>query len=219
MKKYLIFLVALVFIAPMMVFAHQPNYVSQQVKITNAEPDISKAYYGELPGQSAVYTIYATFTLDLYVQILSPQITDSRKDFVVSIMDSQENIIANLSTSTENWHSWYEEFGGDWYWQGPSVNKNVLPGEYKLVVSNSLNQGKYSLAIGRVESFPIKDFPRTIRELYLIKTIFFNEPWWGIFYGLIGKFLLGGLIIFALVVSALIFLIIRFFKKRQIKSD
>jgi len=214
MKKYLICYIFLTFIIPSIIFAHQPNYIDKQTQIINAEPNISKAYYGELNGSSAVYTINTTSSLKLYVQVLSPKIQNAKKDFTVLIKDDKQNIIFNLAASTKEWQSWYEDYGGDWYWQGPSLNELVPSGTYSIIVSNQNNTGKYSLAIGEIESFPPNKVFSTIRELYSIKTKFFNEPWYGIFYGIIGKYLLLSFTISLFIVISITYLFIRLIKRR-----
>ena len=217
MKKYLVYFTLLCFFIPVTIFAHQPNYIDGQTQIVDSEPDISKAYYGELPGDSAVYTIYATSSLKLYVQILSPKIQNANKDFNVVIKDSKQNIISSLSTSTDGWQSWYEEYGGDWYWQGPSFTAIVPAGTYDVIVSNTNNTGKYCIAIGETESFPISNFVNTIDQLYKTKTKFFNEPWYGVFYGIIGKYLLFGSLIIILILTSIIYFYIHI-KDRNINN-
>lgn len=213
MKKHLIFLIFTAFLLPNIILAHQPNYIDKQVQITDTEPNISKAYYGELIGSEAVYKIYTPSPLKLYIQILSPKIKNSNKDFSVLIKDGNQNIIASISTPEEEWQRWYEDFGGDWYWQGPSFNEMIPPGTYNITVSNPNNIGKYSLAIGEVESFPINNFFNTIQQLYSIKTKFFNEPWYGIFYGIIGRYLLISLVTLIIIVYFSVYLF-RIFRSR-----
>jgi len=218
MKKYILSLIFITFIIPTTIFAHQPNYVDKQVEIINTEPDISKAYYGELAGAEATYKIYATSALKLFVQILSPKIQNANKDFTVLIKDNKNNSIAYLATSTEGWKSMYEEYAGDWYWQGPSFKKIIPAGSYDIIVSNSNNIGKYSLAIGETESFPVNKFLDTIQQLYTIKTKFFNEPWYGIFYGVVGKYLLLSSIILLLIIITSIYFCIRLLHKKNVNT-
>jgi hypothetical protein len=210
MKKIITSIIFL--LLPIMSFAHQPNYIENTNFIINSEPEISKAYYGELNGSEVIYEINPTSTIKLYAQILSPK-NDGQKDFKVLIIDENQNIISTLATSSENWLGWYEEYAGDWYWRGPSFNQEIPAGKYRMIVSNTENTGKYSLAIGDIESFPIKKFPQIIKELYLVKTKFFNEPWYGIYYGIIGKYLLAISIIATLIIVGLFYLIIRRLKK------
>ncbi|MDD5547805.1 MAG: hypothetical protein PHN74_02855 [Candidatus Pacebacteria bacterium] len=219
MKKYIACFILASFFMPIAIFAHQPNYIDKKIEIINTEPDISKAYYGELIGSKAVYTIYATSSLKLYVQILSPKIKNSNKNFTVLITDERQNTIVNLETPAEEWQSWYEDYGGDWYWQGPSFSGVIPAGTYSIVVSNPDNTGKYSLAIGETESFPIKQTLYTIQELYSIKTNFFNEPWYGIFYGIIGKYLLLSLAILIVILFVLIWFFVRLLKNPRKDSQ
>lgn len=205
--KLSLIIILLTAINPIGVFAHQPNYIGQQSEINNYEPDISKAYYGRLNGSKTIYNIQTNTSLNLYVQILSPKIENPKKDFNVLIIDNNEKIIADLSMPPNEWKDWYEEYGGDWYWQGPSLKQNVPAGFYKIIVSNPDNYGKYSLAIGEVESFPINQMIHTIKELYIVKTKFFNEPWYGIFYGIIGKYLLISFVIILIIIISSLWLI------------
>lgn len=210
MKKIL-FLIC--FLTPLSVFAHQPNYVDKQLLINNNEPAISKAYYGELAGSEVTYTIDEPSSFKLYLQILSPKIDGAKKDFEVLLVDSNKNQIIKLATSSENWQDWYEEYAGDWYWKGPSFNENIPAGKYNIIVSNPSNTGKYALAIGDIESFPISKFPLIVKELYLVKTKFFNEPWYGVFYGIVGKYLLLSSIISFIILMAILWYPIKLIRK------
>ena len=46
----------------------------------------------------------------------------------------------------------FEEFGGDYYLQGPTFDQNVSAGTYYIKVFNENNTGKYSLATGSYRS-------------------------------------------------------------------
>jgi hypothetical protein len=54
----------------------------------------------------------------------------------------------------------------------------VGPGIYTIRVNNPDNQGKYSLAIGKRESFPIKEILNTYKVLPELKMVFFGKPWY-----------------------------------------
>ena len=182
--------------------AHQPHYVATSTAITDTQPTISKAYYGTLAGEPASYTVTATSSIELYVNILAPDIPGTKKNFVVTITDkSSPSPLATLNDPTTSWQRWYEPFGGDWYWQGPEFKQQVPAGTYRITVHNPGNSGRYVLAIGETESFPPSTALHTLSELYTIKTQFFNEPWYGIFRGVIGKFLLGAITLLVLLLS------------------
>lgn len=196
--------------------AHQPNYVGASTSTTDYEPEISKAYYGELHGTPAQYQIVANKDIDLYVGILSPRIAGARKDFLVSIYDNNKTEIARLNPASSTWNLWHEEFGGDWYFRGPDVTVPIKSGVYTLRVENKENTGAYSLAIGSQESFPAGKFPHFLKELFLVKIKSFQEPWYSIFYGIIGKYLA---VTFCLIILVLLTFIYFLFKKlKKIKS-
>jgi hypothetical protein len=49
------------------------------------------------------------------------------------------------------------------------------------MVSNPGNQGKYSLAIGKIESFSLPEMVKTLVLLPQLKTQFFDKPAWTMF--------------------------------------
>jgi hypothetical protein len=210
MKKNIFLIFAfLLFIFPFCASAHQPNYVKNKSTVFDSEPTISKAYYGELSDQPTIYTINSSSVFDMYVNVLSPDTQNSFKNYIFIIRDSNNNIIKNISNDSSPWVRWYEDFGGDWYWKGPEFKEQFPAGTYTISVQNPTNTGKYVLAIGETESFPVGQTFRTLKELYTIKTSFFNEPWYGIFYGIIGKYLLFGLIILGAILIVLVWFFVR----------
>ena len=87
------------------------------------------------------------------------------------------------------WVRWYEEFAGDWYWQGPEFRQTVPAGTYTIIVYNTDNNwDKYVLATGEIESFQISKYPDTEKQIYAIKTEFFDQSWYAIFAGQIGRY-------------------------------
>jgi hypothetical protein len=171
-------------------FAHQPNYVAKRTRIVDAEPSISKAYYGELDGQGAVYQISSESTFELYLNILSPYADEAFRDFSVLVEDNKGAVIGMLNDPLVDWTRWFEEFAGDWYWQGPELKMQLPPGRYVIIVQNPTRSGKYVLAIGEDESFPLREMLQTLKELYWVKTRFFDEPWYGIYRGIVGRYLM-----------------------------
>jgi hypothetical protein len=214
MKKYISILLFLFCVFAIPASAHQPNYVENKSAVLDSEPTISKAYYGELNNQPTIYTINSTSTFDMYVNILSPDIPNATKNYVVTIKDDN-NIVKTISSSSSEWVRWYEDFAGDWYWKGPEFKSQLPAGTYTISVQNPTNSGKYVLAIGEVESFPVNQFSSTLKELFAIKTGFFGEPWYGIFYGIIGRYLLGGTIILLVILIAILWIIARVIRKKR----
>lgn len=194
--------------------AHNPEYVDTQSAIAIPDPDTSRAYYGELAGTPAVYTISSTQDFSLYLNILSPYLSDARKDFTVTITNASGTTIASLNAPVSERPKWYEEFAGDAYWKGPEFKETVPAGTYTILVSNPGNTGKYVLAPGEAEVFTLAGAPSTIYQLYLVKTHFFDKPWYSIFHGILGKALLGLVAVFAVVVGLLVYFLYRRFHTR-----
>ena len=157
--------------------AHQPNLVGIRTHTTVQDPEVSKAYYGELAGKPAVYEIRCDSSFSLYVNLLVPDISGARTDFSADIYH-EGLLLTRLDGSDYHWTTFYEPFGNDTYRQGPEYRSRVGPGVYRIEVSNNQNQGKYVLAIGELEKFPPKVILRTLIILPKLKRDFFGKsPW------------------------------------------
>ena len=217
-KFILILIVFLLFID--ILSAHQPRLVynlenSQNNPIMVQEPEISKAYYGELNGQPDYYMIKSEEKFNLYLSILSPDLEDSKTDFEVEVI-LDNNLFFVLNGSQEDWEVFHEEFAGDSYLDGPEIEKIVEPGIYYIKVSNPSNTGKYSLAVGKIESFPFKEIVKTFIVLPKLKKDFFEKSPLTAYFNLIGLFLLIFLVITAGIVIGIIF-VVKKLKKKKLK--
>ena len=162
-----------VFLLPTVTSAHQPRIVTENPTIVRF-PEVSKAYYGILSGEPAVYTITSDKAFALYVGVLVPDIADQKKDVSAVILKDGKELTVLESTGFE-WKKFFEPFGHDSYWQGPEYKAQADAGNYEIIVWSSNNDSKYSLAIGEIEVF---DFKETVNALTLIpqlKKDFFNE--------------------------------------------
>ena len=162
-----------VFLLPTVTSAHQPRIVTENPTIVRF-PEVSKAYYGILSGEPAVYTITSDKAFALYVGVLVPDIADQKKDVSAVILKDGKELTVLESTGFE-WKQFFEPFGSDTYWQGPEYKAQVDAGTYEIRVSSAQNDSKYSLAIGEIEAF---DFKETVNALTLIpqlKKNFFNK--------------------------------------------
>lgn len=206
MKRGIFLILFLVLIS--LVSAHQPRLVSDvESSIENPiiilNPEVSQAFYGTLKGNPDYYLIDSDKNFNLYVNILSPDVKDARQDFIVIIL--KDNIQFATLNST-NWTRFYEEFAGDWYFRGKEFEEQVEKGKYAIIVSNSNNIGKYSLAIGKIESFPFNEQVKTIIALPKLKVFFERSPFTA-FFNLIGLFLFVLLVIACLVIWLIVFII------------
>jgi hypothetical protein len=190
--------------------AHQPRIVyKQQILQTNPvivrNPEISQAYYAELKGQPEYYTIISDKEFNLYVQILSPKIIDSKKDFSAEVI-KDANVLAVLNGSTYKWTEFYEPFVGDSYWMGPEFKKHQPQGEYQVKVYNSDNRGKYVLVVGQAEAFPLNETLKMFVTLPQLKH-YFGKPSYTAFLNLVGLFWLIQLIILVLTICGLVWIV------------
>jgi hypothetical protein len=161
--RLFVLLSLVVLVVPTIVFAHQPRITRSRYTVV-PDPEISKAYYGSLTGESDVYTIQAAKPFNLYVNVLVPDIAGQKKD-VSAVIFKNEKEIAVLEGINFEWKNFYEPFGADSYWMGPEYKARVDAGRYEIRVWSSNNDSKYSLAIGEIEAF---DFKETVNALTII---------------------------------------------------
>jgi len=186
--------------------AHQPFYVAKADYTAVSEPEVSKAYYGLLPGKPAKFVIATTTPFDLYVGLLVPDLPNAAKNISAYIIYQDGTVVAKLSGENFTWTKWHEEFAGDDYWQGPEFRAKMPAGTYTISVSSPHNWDRYVLAVGERESFPLSGLLATERQIYAMKTQFFGKPWHSIFEGKIGRYELYGLGAVALVLIIILFL-------------
>lgn len=175
MKKiYLVLL--LIFFIPILASAHQPRVVdSNEILVVN--PEISKAYYGQLSGVPHVYNFTTDKPIALYVNILVPDVPGQKKDVSAMIIKNgdRQTPLATLDSFTTDWQRWFEEFGQSWYFKGQEYKIQAEPGNYEILVWSPNNDSKYALAIGEQEKFNLSE---TINALHLVpqlKRNFFEE--------------------------------------------
>ena len=158
---------------PLKVLAHQPRLVEME-KINVTEPEISKAYYGNLSGKPHIYTISTSSPIDLYVNVLVPFIEGPEKNVTVKIF-KDEQLMGILSPKKGDWKEFFEPFGQSMYWKGPEFKVRAEAGKYKITVESTENNIRYVLATGEIEAF---DGPESLNAILLIpklKKDFFEE--------------------------------------------
>jgi hypothetical protein len=176
MKKTLIVLALAIILLSALVSAHQPRIVSSSnaqegIKVT--KPEISKAYYSELKGKPHYYIINSSKEFALYAGILTPgkELTQP----VSFEIRNETSLIYEGDGANFTWWIFYEDYGKQYYMAGPEYGKNFSSthnagaGVYTIKVFNEGNTGKYSLAIGDVESFPFTEVIKAIISSYRLK--------------------------------------------------
>jgi hypothetical protein len=146
--------------------AHQPMLATEGPQTLDApievkEPEISKAYFGQLTGRSAYYRIASDKPFRFYAGITVPKIDDCplRTRFSFDVLDANQKLIETADGEQFEWWPWFEDFGKKWYWVGPEIGaefkstRELPSGTYYIRVFNADSRGRYVLAIGDVESF------------------------------------------------------------------
>jgi hypothetical protein len=202
-------LIIIIFLSISMVFAHQPRLASDTSSISNPivvkNPEVSQAFYGNLNGSPAYYKIESNSSFRFYVNILVPDNPGSREQLMsVEILDSSGKTIALLDAKNSTWTPYFEEFGGDNYLRGPEFNQTAPAGTYYVKVFNDNNQGKYSLAIGDIETFPPDETVKTLILLPILKADIFQVPVAELFIQFLGLILAMGtfLVLYVLMIRS-----------------
>jgi len=161
---------------PVVALAHQPR-IPEKYPVIVTEPEISKAYYAKLQGQPQIYQISADQNFKLYVSLVVPDISGQRKDVSAVVIKNGDtkNPLAVLDGNDFVWTRFWEKYGQDWYWQGPSYKSEVGPGQYEIRVWSTSNDSKYSLAIGEAENFTPKEIINALNLVPELKSNFFME--------------------------------------------
>ena len=182
MKK-IIFLILLIVLPAAL--AHQPRLVqdaSIEDPVLIKDPEISKAYYGILEGSSDYYLLETKTEMPIYINILVPDI-ENTPFMSTELLDENFDIIYLLDGENFEWEKFYEPYGRDNYLKGPELGQhfkstqNISAGKYYIKVFNEKNIGPYSLAIGYIESFPIKEILNVFFILSIIKILIFDKSY------------------------------------------
>ncbi|HSO25605.1 MAG TPA: hypothetical protein VLR54_03180 [Methanobacteriaceae archaeon] len=202
-------LIIIIFLSISMVFAHQPRLVSDNSTISNPivvkNPEISQAFYGQLNGNPAYYKIQSNSSFRLYANILVPDTPGSGEKLIsMEILDSSGKTIALFDAKNSTWTPYFEEFGGDNYLKGPEFNQTEPAGTYYIKLFNDNNQGKYSLAIGDIETFPPGESLNAIVLLPILKADIFQVPVAELFIQFLGLILAMGtfLVLYVLLIRS-----------------
>jgi hypothetical protein len=165
-------IIVVIFMLPMIAHAHQPRLVSgSQTQVI--EPEVSKAYYGELTGKPHTFIIESPKKFALYANILTPKLPGVEPD-VSLVIESNGAEIARLDAETREWESYREEFAGDNYWRGQAYAAQAPAGMYVLTVSSPSNDSRYALAIGEAEVFDGAETMNVLALMPQIKRDFFE---------------------------------------------
>ena len=151
-------------------YAHKPVLNKNSIYPADApyeieDPEISKAIYSTLSGNPHYYRIQSDVNFDFYAGILAAKIGECALEskFSFEVLDSEFHRIDLADGENFEWIPWYEEYGKQWYWNGPEIGENFLSdrvykaGTYYIKVFNETNTGQYIMAVGDIEKFSFTD--------------------------------------------------------------
>lgn len=213
--KIILFCLCVVFLTPVFASAHQPRITESRLTEVPS-PEVSKAYYGKLTGEPDVYVIEASESFDLYVNVLVPDIAGQKKDVsaVVIKNGNTEKPLAVLDGIPFEWKKFYEPFGADTYWMGPEYKARAEAGTYEIRVWSSNNDSKYSLAVGEIEAFDMKEGLNALTIIPELKKNVFNVSPIGFIVSPFGW----GLIVIMYLLAGIVGFVYRFILKRVAKG-
>ena len=146
------------------------------------EPEISKAIYSTLTGEPHFYRIESETDFNFYAGILAAKIRECtlEEKFSFEVLDSNFHPLFMADGENFEWTPWYEEYGKQWYWNGPEVGESFLSdrvfkaGTYYIRVFNNSNTGQYIIAVGDIEKFSFTDIVGLIFSMGKIEDEFWN---------------------------------------------
>lgn len=231
MKKIVFFAFSFLFCAVALnVSAHRPEiiYYSQGGRIEISEPEISRAFYDELKGQPRDYFLSSDKGFNLYLNLLVPAFSNPKGRYsarVLLLQNSEEQEVAFLDGQSFEWQEFYEEFGRDYYYRGPEIDRNFPSGSYKIEVFSSSpddgNTGRYVLAVGKIESFGLQTLANAYWQLPLLKVTFFKTSVLQFFltpFGIGAAGVLGGVLVLWAFIYYIIGSIKAYIKHHQAKT-
>jgi hypothetical protein len=198
MKNRTIFTAILCMLLAYTTVAHQPKIPSGNLTEVT-DPEISKAYYSELKGTADHYRITSDKPFKFYVGLLTPDLPGIQNDISAEVSfeppgehteDGGDHQFALLNGTSTEWKKWYEEFGGDNYYQGPEVRGDAEAGTYDIRIYSPDNRGKYVLAVGETEKFTLGDWVNVLLTMPKLKQDYFNKPFYTAYFNLTGLFTL-----------------------------
>jgi hypothetical protein len=194
-SSVLIATMLVLFISISAVAAHQPRLetginTSMSNPIIIENPETSQAFYSILHGSPDYYKISSDVPFKFYLNLLVPQSPGIPADFVsAQLLDTNGNILQTLNGTNSTWSPYFEEFGGDYYLKGPEFTEQLPAGTYYIKIFNAANQGKYNIAVGDIESFPLDESLKALITIPILKQQFFGKPVTKLFIEFLGLIL------------------------------
>lgn len=195
--------------------AHQPRLVSGPGPTVDREPEISRAFYGELAGQPANFQAVSARPFVLHVSLLVPAVPGAATDFAATIFD-EAGPLARLDGSQISWTRLHEPFANDEYLQGPEFRRQVPAGTYRIAVVSGDLRGRYVLVVGDREDFPPAEILHALAVIPHLKTAFFGKLPADFALSVFGAIYLALLLVAGAALAGLVRLLARLGRKRRL---
>lgn len=210
-KVFLIFSICLFLGLAQSVSAHLPRIIyNQSNDIQIKDPQVSQAFYDELGGNPRNYLINSNADFNLYINLLVPAYSNPNGKYsakVFLIKDGKDEEVAFIDGQTDFlWQEFYEPFGRDYYYKGPEFEKSLSAGDYKITVFSYENRGKYVLAVGKEEKFPLMEILNVYWVLPMLKQEFFQTSILEFFLTPFGLVIVGLVAFLLLIIACAVFI-------------
>jgi hypothetical protein len=180
-----IFLSVIFFLSAVPVYAYVPEVVIQKSLldvVTIDDTSLAQTFFGDLDDFPHTYQIVATEPFHLSVHIRVPDIESSTNNLSGIIIKEPEGKgrvqeIARLYAKDGLWESSREWWSGDSYRNGPSFEKDLGPGTYRIEVHTPDNHEKYILTVGSKKELALGYF-ETVKRMVEVKKFFEKSPIW-----------------------------------------
>ena len=201
-KLFLIFLVCLFLSFAKGVFAYLPRIIyNQSADIEIKNPEISQVFYDQLGGSPRNYLISSEADFNLYINLLVPAYSNLSGRYSAKVFAEDQEIAFIDGQTGFLWQEFYEPFSRDYYLKGPEFEKTLSAGNYKITVFGYENRGKYVLAVGKEEKFPLIEVLNIYWAWPLLKMEFFKTSVLEFFLTPFGLVIVG-LAVFLLLIAA-----------------
>jgi len=184
------------------VLAHWPIVVTESPQIIS-DTNKSQAFFGSINGEPQAFDIISDKDFKLYLNILVPATSNPTGRYSVTVTRDIDRLhpVMVLNESDTNWLPFHEKFANDHYLKGPESQKNLPAGNYRILVYSNDNFGKYVLAVGQEEIFPIQDSIKLISIVRKLKINFFQTSPTSLLFSIIGSTYLSATLLLSLVIS------------------
>src|SRR3989338_3216040 len=152
----------------------EPTVQNEAIQID--EPDVLQAMYGTLRDSPNTFEINPTEPLELFVEILVPDIASAKNNvsgiIVRQLKEGGVEEVARLRAKDAGWEEFFESSTGDSYRRGPKFHETVPAGSYLIEVSTPDNLEPYVLAVGTKERPSDIGYLETIARIARVKAFF-----------------------------------------------